>query len=183
MPGTQAGTEYCHPSPILFICRKPYCQQISIITPGNCRLMIMQIKWGIRITCRTYHKWYRRQKHRCDSRYFFPFYRCIFYRFLIERDRGRCSRYIQTSIGFHNSKSSLGMFIFRKHSQSIGTSQVFLRGVMTPSSSDPKLSGQRSCRVFLLFCGIRSIPIQAPFFHISMHIIKPECIRRSLGYF
>ena len=115
-------------SPILFICRKPYCQQISIITPRNCRLMIMQIKWGIRITCRTYHKWYRRQKHRCDSRYFFPFYRCIFYRFLIERDRGRCSRYIQTSICFHNSKSGLGMFIFREHSQSIGTSQVFLRG-------------------------------------------------------
>ena len=114
MPGTQAGTEYYHPSPILFICRKPYCQQISIITPRNCRLMIMQIKWGIRITCRTYHKWYRRQKHRCDSRYFFPFYRCIFYRFLIERDRGRCSRYIQTSICFHNSKFQKSTFLLIK---------------------------------------------------------------------
>ena len=71
----------------------------------------------------------------------------------------------------YHPKARHCMFILWQHSHTVCRTEIFHRCIMTTSSGHPCYAIRISSRICLFLIYIRSIPVQAPFFHISTHII------------
>ena len=107
---------------------------------------------------------------------------CLIDFLLISRRKCRRDRCYRCKRRFHNPETGLCVLVFRNHCHPIARTQVFIWGIMATTTSYPEISRCPTCRIVLLARQIRAIPIQAPLFHIPVHVTKSECIRWCLSY-
>ena len=158
----ETGRQNHHTTSILLISREPYGQQVTIVTPSYGRLMVVMIKRRIRTNYRFLHIYHRLQEIRFGQVY---------------------CRKRQWFITLHYTEASQRMFVFRNHGQTVGTTKIFIRSMVTTPTCHTEFSFSRAYRIGLFFRRVWSIPIQAPFFHIAMHVIKAERIWSRLSHF
>ncbi len=166
--GTQARREHHHLTAFFFIGRKPHSQQVSIITPSQCRLMIMLEKRRSTMRIRFMHINQRSSEDwfRDTLRGPIPFY--LRHDILIFWLRKRSGLRI---LCLYHPKACHCMFVLRQHSHTICRTEIFHRCIMTPSSGHPCHTVRIADRVSLFLVYIGPIPVQTPFLHISTHII------------
>ena len=167
----QARAHYLHFAAIFIDRSKPDGQKVAVVAPGDCRLVVMRIEGGF--VGGLHHERDGFQEEgggRCRSPVML-FLRHIAH---IGRSSRRGLRIRELRIAFYHPETDLTMVIIRGCRHTVGATEIFHGSIVTASAGNLERALRRTSRIGLGGGRIRTVPILAPFLHISVHIVKPE---------